>query len=350
MRYILFLILIFSLKSNAQKLDVLLIGVSHNYSKYQKQDFSDIYRKIENFKPEAFFGEFLSNDDERKVMDYWCKKDNLTRLNRLRKNRNIEPDVLAYKIDSLQKISWKEPANYELKADLAHAYYLDQDVSNGHFQYWQIYERLKQDPNSKLQDYVDRLLSPESDTTGRSMRRLKTSEYALIGFPMMKKLGIQELLPMDCQDFDLNWNASWAAFDAKFNEFRKDASPMVQEELKENLAKMNRGFEEYAKIEKTSSKVTEWLNSAEASEISASGDFYLPELYEMKNFPKEEMLSKIHWWIMRNEGMCRNVIDRSKKSGVRRVVVIAGANHRRYMQEIFNRMPGVKVKNINEAK
>jgi len=349
MRYILFLILFVSLKSNAQKLDVLLIGVSHNYSKYPKQDFSDIYRKIENFKPEAFFGEFLSTGDERNVMDYWCKKDNLIRLNRLRKNRDIDPNMVSYKIDSLQKLSSKQPKNYELKVDLAHAYYIDQDVSNGHYQYWQIYQRLIQAPDSKLQEYVDQLLSPELDTTGRSMRRLRTSEYALIGFPMMQKLGIQKLLPMDCQDYDLNWNASWAAFDAKFNEFRKDASPTVQKELKEKLAKMNRGFEEYSIIEKTSSKVTEWLNSAEASEISASGDFYLPELYEMKQFPKEEMLSKIHWWIMRNEGMCRNVLDRSKKNGVKRVVVIAGANHRRFMQEIFNKMPGVKVRNINEV-
>ena len=129
------------------------------------------------------------------------------------------------------------------------------------------------------------------------MRRLKTSEYALLGFPMMKKLGIKQLLAMDCQDYDLNWNAPWAAFDAKFNEFRKDASPVLQKELKEKLGKMNRGFEEYGRIEKTSSKLTEWLNTPEASEISASGDFYLPELYEMKKFPKEEILSKIHWWI-----------------------------------------------------
>ncbi|TCD07616.1 hypothetical protein EZ449_13845 [Pedobacter frigidisoli] len=350
MRNMLFLFLIFSMQSNAQEIDVLLIGVSHNYSKYPKQDFSDIYRKIENFKPEAFFGEFLSNDDERKVMDYWCKRDNLIRLNRLRNNRDIDPDIVAYKIDSLQKLSRKQPTNYELKVDLAHAYYIDQDVSNGHYLYWQIYERLQQAPDRSLQEYTDQLLSPDLDTTGRSMRRLKTSEYALIGFPMMQKLKIQELLPMDCQDYDLNWNASWAAFDVKFKEFRKDASPMVQKELKEKLAKMNRGFEEYDRIEKTSYKVTEWLNSPEASEISASGDFYLPELYAMKKFPKEEMLSKIHWWIMRNKGMCSNVVDRARKNGVKRVVVIAGANHRRYMQEIFDKMPGVKVRNINEVK
>jgi hypothetical protein len=89
------------------------------------------------------------------------------------------------------------------------------------YQYWQIYDRLKQAPDSKLQEYVDQLLSPELDTTGRSMRRLKTSEYALIGFPMMQKLGIQELFPMDCQDYDLNWNASWLHLMQNLMSFRK---------------------------------------------------------------------------------------------------------------------------------
>ena len=350
MKYLFILILTISLKSHAQKLEILLVGVSHNYNKYPKQDFSDIYRKIERFKPDAFFGEFLSKEDERNVMDYWCKKDNLTRLERLRKNRNIRINLLPYKIDSLDELSKQQPANYKLKIDLAHAYYLNQDVSNGHYKYWQVLDRLKQTPDNDLQNYVNKLLSPELDTTGRSMRRLKTSEYALIAFPMMQKLGIQELLPMDCQDYDLNWNASWAAFDAKFMEFRKDTSASFRKELKEKLSKINSGFEEYDRIEKTSAKVTEWLNTPEASVISASGDFYLPEMYDMWNFPKEEMLSKIHWWLMRNEGMCNNVVNRSKKQGVKKVVVIAGANHRKYMQEIFDKLPGVSVKNINEVR
>ena len=53
---------------------------------------------------------------------------------------------------------------------------------------------------------------------------------------------------------------------------------------------------------------------------------------------------------MRNEGMCENVVNRSKKQGVKKVVVIAGANHRKYMQDIFEKMPEVSVKNLNEIK
>ncbi|MGN7986169.1 DUF5694 domain-containing protein [Pedobacter sp. 22226] len=349
MKFIFILLLFISFNASAQKLEILLIGVSHDYGNYQKQDFSDIYRKIQRFKPTAFFGEFLSKEDEKNLMDYWCKKDNLKRLKTLRKNRNIPTDRLAKTIDSLKARCLQAPENFRLKTDLAHAYYLDQDVANGHYQYWQVFSRLKQSPDNGLLAYVDGLLSPESDTTGRSMRRLKNSEYALIAFPMMQKMGIMELLPMDCQDYDLNLNAAWSVSDEKFNTFKEDTSAIFRRELNEKLSRINAGFELYDKIEKSSSRVTEWLNTAEAAAISSSGDFYLPELYDMKNFPKEEMLSKIHWWMMRNQEMCNNVVKLSKKKGLTRVVVTAGANHRRYMQDIFEKMTGVKVRNINQA-
>lgn len=349
MKYIFFFIFFISIKAGAQDIDIILIGVSHDYSKYPKQDFASIHDKIRKFKPDAFFGEFLSKEDERLVMDYWCKQQNISRLKKLRSNRAIADELLPKSIDSLKKISISKPRDYRVKADLAHAYYLDQDVANGHYQFWQVFDYLQQKPNAELENYVMKLLSPQLDTTGRSMKRLKTSEYAYIAFPMMRELGIHELLSMDCQDYDLNWQASWVAFDAKFSLFRNDTITSFEKRLKANLATINKGFEKYNSIEKSSNEVTEWLNTEEASSISASGDFYMPVMYDMKGFPKEEMLSKIHWWMMRNQGMCDNVVNRARTTGAKKVIVIAGANHRKYMQDIFKAMPNVRVRNINEV-
>ncbi|MBO9562500.1 MAG: hypothetical protein J7621_06995 [Niastella sp.] len=350
MKYLIFFIFFISINAYAQQVDIMLIGVSHNYSQYPTQDFSGIHNKIKKFNPNAFFGEFLSKEDERLVMDYWCKQDNIKRLKMLMNNRSIAAALLPKTIDSLKKLSLSNPKDYRVKTDLAHAYYLNQDVANGHYQFWQVFNNLQQTPDAELESYVNKLLSPQLDTTGRSMKRLKTSEYAFIAFPMMQEMGIHELLPMDCQDYDLNWGASWAAFDTKFNVFRKDTTTFFRKELKFSLDKINNGYEKYERIEKSSKNVTEWLNTDEASAISASGDFYLPEMYNMANFPKEEMLSKIHWWIMRNKGMCENVVNRARKAGAKRVVVIAGANHKKYMQDIFKTMPNVRVRNINEFK
>jgi len=198
-------------------------------------------------------------------------------------------------LDSLRKLAEKQPENFYLKTDLAHAYYLDQDVSNAHYQFWQVYNHLQKHPNIKLNKYVDDLLAPELDTTGRSIKRPKTSQYALIAFPMMEELKQTTLYSMDCQDYDLNWNASWAAFDAKFNAFKNDTTSSIKQDLALQLDHLNNGFKKYEAIEKSSEKVTEWLNSDEASNILASGDFYLTEMYSINNFPVEEMRSKIHW-------------------------------------------------------
>ncbi|HMI05120.1 MAG TPA: DUF5694 domain-containing protein [Pedobacter sp.] len=348
MKYSIFLILFVSINGYAQQVDILLIGVSHNYSNYPQQDLSGIYNKIKRFEPTAFFGEFLSKEDERLVMDYWCKQDNIKRLEILRKNRNIATEALPKTIDSLRKLSLLNPKDYRIKTELAHAYYLNQDVANGHYQFWQVFSNLWKTPDTELENYVNKLLSPQMDTTGRSMKRLKTSEYALIAFPMMLEMKIQELLSMDCQDYDLNWVASSIAFNNKFQPFKKDTVTSYANELKTILAKRDKGFEKDAGIEKNSKTVTEWFNTDEASAIFASGDFYFPEMYDIKNFPKEEMLSQIHWWLMRNKGMCDNVVNRARALGLNKVVVLAGANHRKYMQDIFKTMPNVTARNINE--
>ncbi len=349
MKSILLLLFFFSISAAAQDVDIVLIGVSHDYSKYPAQDFSGIHNKIRKFKPDAFFGEFLSREDERLVMDYWCKAQNINRLNNLRGNRNIADNLLSDIIDSLKKVSLSKPNDHRIKVDLAHAYYLDQDVANGHYQFWQVLNSLQKKPDAELEKYVNKLLSPQLDTSGRSMRRLKTSEYAYIAFPVMQELGISQLLSMDCQDYDLNWQASWEAFDAKFSVVKKEANPSLKKQLDKHLSDIDKGYEQYNSIEKSSKNITEWLNTDEAAAISASGDFYLPVMYNMNGFPKDEMLSKIHWWLMRNKGMCLNVINRARMAGAKKVVVIAGANHRKYMQDIFKDMPNVSVRNINEV-
>jgi len=182
MKYFFLVFFFLAFKVYAQRVDVLLIGVSHNYGNYPQQDLSSIQNKIKNFKPEAFFGEFLSKEDEQNIMDYWCKQENLKRLETLRKNRYIETETLPKIIDSLKRLSLLNPKDNYLKTDLAHAYYLNQDVSNAHFQFWQIFNSLQQKANIELENYVNKILSPELDVKGRSMKRQKLLNTHLLPF------------------------------------------------------------------------------------------------------------------------------------------------------------------------
>lgn len=322
------------LQLQAQQVDVVIIGVSHNYGIYPPQNFGPISEKLIAFSPDAFYGEFLSREDEVALMDYWCKDDNRKRLATLRKNRNISPDRLPSLIDSLKNRLANDTAIFRLKTDLAHAYYLHQDVANAHFQYWQVFDHLQRQPNKALQQYVDDLLSPALD--------------ALLAFPIMKNLGISELIPMDNQEYDLNWSAAAQVFFTSFEAYKSDTTAAYFNALQLALEKRNQGFEKLSNTETTSRNVTEWLNTDEASAIMASGDFYLPEMYELDGFPKEEMLAQLHWWVKRNQGMCDNVVKHAGLAGRRKVVIIAGANHRKVMQDIFTKMPDVRVRNIND--
>ncbi|MBD3583521.1 DUF5694 domain-containing protein [Flavobacterium selenitireducens] len=349
MKYAFYFFLIASLNGFSQKVDILLIGVSHNYGKSPTQDVTGIYSKIRQFKPQAFFGEFVSKEDERLLADYWCKQDNLKRLDRLVANRDIDTARLPNTIDSLKRLSVQHPADFRLKIGLAHAYYLNQDVANGHFQFWKVFNHLRKTPNQEIENYLAKVLAPQLDVSGRSMTRLKTSEYDLIAFPMMAELGMAELFPMDCQDYDLNWSAAAAAFHAKFEAFKKDASGGTSNVLKAMLDRRDKGFERYAQAEKNATNFTEWLNTPEASAILASGDFYFEEMYDIKGFPKQEMLSQLHWWLKRNEGMCANVVERARAQRVKRIVVIVGANHRAFMTDAFIRIKGVSVSGIDSA-
>ncbi len=348
MRYLFITFLFLTAHAYAQKVEILLIGVSHNYANNPPQDLMAVYGKIMQFKPTAFFGEFLSKKDEQNNMDYWCKADNRKRLERLKKNRPTPSAMLSEVIDSLTVLTRAYPHDYRLKVDLAHACYLNQDVSNAHYQYWQVLNHLQKKTDAALEQYVDGLLSPTLDVTGRSMKRLKTSEYALIAFPIMLELDIDSLMAMDCQDFDLNWSAAAQAFYKKFELLKEDSAYAHADILEEMLKKRNKCFEQYAYIEKTSKDFTSWLNTDEASMILSAGDFYFSEVYDIPGFPKEEMISQIHWWYMRNKAMCENVASRAKAAQQHRVVVVVGANHRKYMQDIFMTMPDVSVRNINE--
>ncbi|MFC4143499.1 DUF5694 domain-containing protein [Pedobacter mendelii] len=338
-----FLVLGIFAQGFGQKVKILLIGASHDYSKSQDQNFSNIHQRIRAFKPSAFFGEFVSPEDEATLMDYWCKADNLKRLKKLRSTRHIPLDKINRVIDSLKVISERDNDNFYLKSDLAHAYYLAQDAANGHYLYWQVYDHLNKSADSKLEKYVDSLLCPKQDVSGRSMKRLANSEYAFIAFPMMKEFGITRLLSMDCQDYDLNWTASAIAFHNKFKVFQKDSLATAYKAIAALLEKRDKGFKKYQEMERSSNVFTEWLNTDEAADILASGDFYFNELYNFKNFPKEEILSQIHWWKKRNEGMCMNIVNRANEIRAKRVVVIVGANHRKFMQEIFQKIPNIEV-------
>ena len=343
-------LLLFMLITNfsfAQNVEILLIGTSHDYSKNPPQNFSKIHDKIRKFKPDAFFGEFRSKEDERLLMDYWCKSFNNERIERLQKKRPIAEKDLPKVIADLSAKITKNPNDWKARIDLAHVYFLDQDVSKGRFQMWQAYHDEQTPVNQAIFEYSKLVLVPDLDSLHKAVKNYNISEYDYIAYPLMIEMGLKELYPMDCQVYDMNWNAANDVFRKKLELFDKDSTRCYTPEFKKLEDKFNVLIKSDSKMEKTDKYFTEYMNTDEYGLIAEVADFMLPEMYDFDCFPKEAVLSARHWWGMRNQGMCENTVNRARKKGIKRVVVLAGSSHRVPMQAIFEKMPNVKVWNIN---
>ena len=342
------LIMLFANLSFAQNVEILIIGASHNYGENSTNDFTKIQDKIRQFNPDAFFGEYRSKEDERLLMDYWAKSGNIERLKILKAKRQITEKDLPKVIADLKAKIAKNPADWKAKIDIAHAYFLDQDVPNAYFQLWQVYNRKSASPNDEIIKYSEMVVPTEVDSLRKPIKRYFTSEYHYIGYPMMLEMGFKEIYPMDCQVYDMNYQSSVNAFWTQYEEFQKDTIEGYNADFKKLEKAMYIAQNKKNKMEKTDKYFTEYANTDEAGKIGLSFDYLVPEMYDFKGFPKEAILSAIHWWNMRNMGMCENTINRAKALGVKRVVVLVGYNHRMGMQAIFQNMRNVKVWNITD--
>jgi hypothetical protein len=348
MKNILLLICLMASPLMAQNIEVLLIGTSHDYSKNPPQDFSNIHQTIRAFKPDAFFGEFRSVEDEKQLMDYWCKSFNNERIARLRQLRNTPEAALPKIISDLKIKLERDPNDWKSRVDIVHAYYLNQDVANAYCQNWLIFHNKNKPIDSTAFDYLKLILEPKVTSVKQAIKQYSQSEYHYIAFPMMQEMGFKEIYPMDCQVYDLNYQVSDSLLFTKYDALKKDSINCFTTAFKKLEAEMEAGYAKDKEMDKSNTHLTEWINTDEANKLAASFDYFLPEMYDLPCFPREELRSKLHWWNMRNEGMCENTVVRARKLGVKRIVVLAGGSHRKPMQEIFQKMPNVKVWNINE--
>jgi hypothetical protein len=335
------------------KLEILLIGAGHSYS--SAQDMSNVHKKIQAFKPDAIFGEFMSPEDEKAAVDYWNKQNVNDRFKRLNGKRPIAEDKLPSVIADLKAKTAQNPNDFKLKVDLAHAFYLALDAGNAHFQMWQVSKEMKKDTNNKaLFEYAKLVLAPSVTTASEFVKRFSMSEYDLIAYPMIQVLGQKGIYPMDYQAFDPFWSEAWEMSDSLESNYRKavlvDSNSVDALLFKSVMQKQK----DLGAIYKTNvggfpdNRSTEQLNTPFIDDYYYRMNIVSPELLMLRGFPAHAFQDKLHWWMMRNIMMCKNTINRSKENGFKKVVIVVGAGHRYPMATLFSQMAGVKVWNLNE--
>lgn len=346
--------LLTKLQAQNDSLEILLIGTSHSYN--AGQDFTNIHKKILTFKPNGIFGEWLSPEDERTATQYWNKENVKKRTQRLTDKRPIAEDKLPSVIADLKKKTVENPKDFHAKVDLAHAYYLNLEAGNAHFQMWQVAKELKRDSSQRnLFEYAKLVLAPNLQSIKSVINAFSNSEYDLIAYPMLMQLGLTDMHPMDYQAFDPFWNEAWAFSDSLENLFvqnvmRDSMSPEAMQYR--TILKIEKAFEDdqraLSETKFDEKHITEILNTPYMDDYSYRMNIVSPEKLTLRGFPAAPFQDKWHWYQMRNRKMAENTINRSKAKGFKRAVIIVGSGHRYGLYMQLAQIPRIKVWNIND--
>ncbi|WP_460913076.1 DUF5694 domain-containing protein [Spirosoma areae] len=329
-----------------QHLEILLIGASHQYGKTPVEHFEYPLGKALAFRPDAVFGEDLSPQDYDALADFWNKAALEKRVAYVRSHTYPDPKQPAQFIQQTYKLLGEHPTFHQDRMKLARALYLAHDFGNARYQLYRL-DQAKITFGQQERDAYRAILG-EPD----SLYRSRSSEYHNIFFPLLDKLKQDRILPMDAQQYDLPWQAAWNRTDSLFRRWEASLETDTNTVAARRYAALMKRMNELTNREKQAAQAgnqTQFMNAPEGDEFLNIANFYgARRLFGLADFPEKTLSDMLHYWQLRNEGMCRNVVSRARLAGAKRIVVGVGANHRQIMVETLRAMPNVTVYTLNE--
>ena len=329
-----------------QPLDILLIGASHDYGSYPVEHFDYPLNKALSFSPDAVFSEDLSPQDYEALADYWNKatvEKRLTYISRHLSPNPVNPDQFIRQTYQLLR---QHPNDHAARMELARVLYLSHDFGNARYQLYRLDQARQTFTQQEQEAYRTLLGEPDS------LYRSQSSEYHNIFFPLLDKLKQDRILPMDCQQYDLPWQVAWNKADSLFNRWeaglKTDTTSTAARRYAAVMSRMDELNNQRKQAAKTGNE-TQFMNGPAGDEFLYIANFHgARHLAGAAGFPDKALQDMLHYWQLRNEGMCRNLVSRARLAGVRRVVVGVGANHRKAMITILRTLPQVTVYTLNE--
>ena len=332
-------------KAADQPLEILLIGTAHHYGKAPVEHFDYPLGKALAFRPDAVFGEDLSPEDYDALTDFWNKAAVEKRIAYVKSHAYPDPKNPDQFIQRTYQLLREHPNAHQDRIKLARALYLKHDFGNARYQLYRLDRAKSAFGNEERQAYRAILGEPDS------LYRSRSSEYHNIFFPLLDQIKQDRLLPMDAQQYDLQWQAAWNALNEKLDSAvaaEKDTNS-VNYRVWTSFLTWQTAFRAASQQALEAGEMTRFSNTddynAKVDSINFGGDLLLQNL---KGFPAAEAARMRHNWQLRNEKMCRNLIDRARLAGARRVVVGVGSAHRKTMIDILRTLPDVQVYTLNE--
>ncbi len=346
-----FLLLIATaVKSNAQNpMEIVIVGSSHDNSK-SAQNFQAIIDKLKNFKPDMVFGEYLPQSDYAKLEESnWAKKSFRKGHDYLEKLNPASPKNIDAQIKKDQKALASFPYYHKTRMNLAVHYAKNWDRGNADYQIFVLENYMKESFGKEEQAEYTKMFGSIDSLKKVGFYRTG-SEYTKIYFPLIYQLKQDQIYNMDCQTYDKPWSEDWAKTDSLYKILinKAKADTTSQEAL------TVKALEKYWSYSDEESKVFNadpyaGMNTVRYGVLDESINFYGGRhFYGYAGFPTETVKEMIVQWTLRNEGMCKNIIDQAKAKKAKRIVVGVGASHRKWMEEILAKNPAVKIINYND--
>ena len=157
---------------------------------------------------------------------------------------------------------------------------------------------------------------------------------------------------MDCQRYDEPWGQAYGQAMAQNNALKAafliDSATAQADTYRRMVASRTAYF---AYLNQTDDDVEAYrlLNSPVYEKIDNALNFFGgDELYGAPGFPTEAVQEMRRQWVLRNQGMCDNIVRQARQQGARRVLVAVGASHGQEMRTLLQKMPNVHVRTFND--
>lgn len=335
-------------KSIAQNvIEVVIVASSHSNA---KGNYRPIIDKLKRFAPDMVFGEYLSPDDLKALDDSNASKKGYADKYQLIQRRNPPAAKnISKKISEAQSALARFPYYHQTRMELAANYVLNYDRGNAEYQFF-VLETYMKDKLGKEESKLYQKKFGGTDSLRKVRLLRERTEYHNIFFPLVYELKHDQIYPMDCQKYDAPWNEAWAIAGVQVKAMEQKAKADSTSPEAQTVKSIK---QYYVQIDSAARAANlkdgyELLNSALYAKWDAAQNFYGGEaFYGAPGFPTGAIKAMIEQWNLRNTAMCENIVRQAKEKGAKKVVVGVGASHRKWMEEIFNRLPEVKVTNFN---
>lgn len=345
------LILIGATLTSKAQIEIVIVGSSHNNSK-SKQNFEAVIEKLKNFQPDMVFGEYIPAADYAKLEDNnWAKEGFAKKVSFIERLNPETPKNLNTRIKKNQKALSSFPYYHKTRMELAVEYAKNWDRGNFDYQIFVLESYMKQNFGNEEKATYNKMFGGTDSLKKLNVFR-PASEYNKIYFPLIYQLGQNQIYNMDCQAYDKPWSAAWGKTDSLF----KILSAKAKNDSLSPEAKTLKAIEKYSNYADSEEKKfinDEYagMNTDEYAKLNDAWNFYGgKKFYGYAGFPTEAVKEMIAQWTLRNEGMCKNIMEQAKAKNAKRIVVGVGAAHRKILEEILAKNSDVKIINYNDLK